>query len=138
MTVGRNAISVERSAPDWHERRVREWLLLLLRFAITREPADRSAVCQLAAELDVSGLHWPRSAQRFFLRTSRELCAAILVNETEPNHALLRQHIARIDDARLRNAFAAVLGVEQSANAGSRVVELRPKNAGLWRGLAHE
>ena len=138
MTVGRNAISIQSASPDWQERRVREWLLLLLRFAVTRETADRSAVCQLAAELDSSSLHWRQGGSRFFLRTSRELCAAIAAGESGPGNIVLRQHIARIDDQRLRHAFAAALGLEQNASAAPRVVELRPKNTGLWSGLAHK
>jgi hypothetical protein len=35
---------------DWRASRVREWLLLLLRFTITREPKDEAAVLTMADE----------------------------------------------------------------------------------------
>jgi hypothetical protein len=33
---------------DWRAGRIREWLLLLLRFAITRDPKDEPAVFAMA------------------------------------------------------------------------------------------
>ena len=39
----------------WHEQKLRDWLLLLLRFAITREASDQSAVLSMANELDSLG-----------------------------------------------------------------------------------
>jgi hypothetical protein len=39
------------SSDDWRERKIREWLLLMFRFAVTREPRDRSAVFAMADEL---------------------------------------------------------------------------------------
>jgi hypothetical protein len=39
------------SSHDWRDRKVREWLLLLLRFAVTREPSDQSAALAAADEL---------------------------------------------------------------------------------------
>jgi hypothetical protein len=59
------------------QQRIREWLLLLLRFAITRDPRDEAAAFVMADELDALGLYWRPSAPGFFLRTSRDVCAAI-------------------------------------------------------------
>ena len=43
----------ELYSSDWRDRKVREWLLLLLRFAITREPSDQSAALAMADELEL-------------------------------------------------------------------------------------
>src|SRR6266536_1306416 len=37
---------------DWRASRIREWLLLLLRFAITCDPKDQAAVFAMADEID--------------------------------------------------------------------------------------
>ena len=74
--IGGRKMIVDLASRDWREGKIREWLLLLLRFAITREVADRSAVQTLASELDCVGLS--SSAPSFFRRTSQEVCAAVL------------------------------------------------------------
>jgi hypothetical protein len=63
------------------ERKIRNWLLLLLCFAVTREAADRLAVLAAADELDASGAKGP-AAPRFFNRTTKEVCEAILAPGT--------------------------------------------------------
>jgi hypothetical protein len=100
----------ETGSCDWQERRVREWLLLLLRFAITREPSDRTAVLAMADELDSLGARWRPNAPRFFHRTSWEVCEAILQVAEGHNNAVLLKHSSRIDDPRLRQAFRAATG----------------------------
>jgi hypothetical protein len=50
------------SSDDWRERKVREWLLLMLRFAVTREARDRLAVLAIAMSstlLAATGGQWP-------------------------------------------------------------------------------
>jgi len=93
----------------WEARALRAWHLAVLRFAVTLENADRLAVLAIAAEIDRLGpSHRGRPAFGFFRRTTAELCAAIL----EPNElssAALRQHLARIDDDRLKRVFAAAI-----------------------------
>jgi hypothetical protein len=42
---------------DWRAGRIREWLLLLLRFAITWDPKDEAAALAMADEIDALGLH---------------------------------------------------------------------------------
>jgi|SRR6516165_10859741 len=37
---------------DWRAGRIREWLLLLLRFAITCDPKDQAAAFAMADEID--------------------------------------------------------------------------------------
>jgi hypothetical protein len=94
---------------DWQHRKVRDWLLLLLRFAVTREQSDQSAVFAMADELDALGMRWPPVTSRFFLRTSSEVCQAITAVGDRRSNAVLQSHIARIDDPRLRRAFQAAV-----------------------------
>lgn len=105
------AVVVETSIDDWRERRIREWLLLLLRFAVTRQPSDRNAVFAIADELDALGAQWRPSPFRFFLKTSREICNAVVEAGDGPNNtnAVLRTHASRIEDTRLRQAFRAAV-----------------------------
>jgi hypothetical protein len=61
------------SSQDWQTGRIREWLLLLLRFAITCDLKDQAAVFAMADEIDALGHQWRPSAPSFFRRTSGEL-----------------------------------------------------------------
>ena len=58
----------ETGSHDWRDRQVREWLLLLLRFAITREQSDRSAVLAMADELDSRAHDGARTRRSSFIR----------------------------------------------------------------------
>ena len=104
-------MSAAFTSDDWQERKIREWLLLILRFAITREPRDRLAASAMADELDAVGGYWRPMAPRFFVTTAAEVCDAILGLGEQAN-AVLRTHIARISDPRLRDAFAAAVGLQ--------------------------
>jgi hypothetical protein len=112
---------------DWRDRKVREWLLLLLRFAVTRKPSDQSAVLAAADEIDNVALRWRPTAPRFFLRTSHEVCNAILAIEGRHDNAVLRNHVARIDDPRLRRAFEAAVGLQPAAELRQSAKRKRPK-----------
>jgi hypothetical protein len=104
------------SSHDWRDWKVREWLLLLLRFAITREPNDQSAVLVISDELDSLGAgRWRPAAPSFFVRTSNEVCKAILAVGDGHNNVVLRRQIARIDDPRLRGAFQAAVGLQHTS-----------------------
>ena len=125
---------------DWRDRKVREWQLLLLRFAITREPSDRWAALAVADELDSLGMRWRPAAPSFFLRTSNEVCEAILMEGDGPEETVLLRHVARISDTRLRRAFRAAVDIQQTS-------EIQPQSAGenkarkhqdLWKGLLNE
>jgi hypothetical protein len=94
---------------DWRDSKVREWLLRLLCFAVTRKSLDQSSVLATADELDAVGLRARRDAPRFFQRTSRAVCEAILASHE--GEGVLRAHIARIDDLRLRRAFQGAVGL---------------------------
>src|SRR5262245_13272082 len=60
----------EIGSHDWRAARIREWLLLLLRFAITHDATDELAAFAVADEIDAIGLRWRPSAPSFFRRTS--------------------------------------------------------------------
>src|SRR5215510_4298665 len=126
---------VEIGSQDWRHRKLREWLLLLLRFAITLETSDQSAALALADELDSLGLRWRPAAPRFFLRTTREVCEAIV--EGWHDSAALRKHLARIDDPRLRRAFRAALGLDRTSEPQRQDARKNRRNGNLdlWRGL---
>jgi hypothetical protein len=97
---------------DWCARQIREWLLLILRFAITREAADQSAALAIAGGIDSLALEqgWP--APSFFRRTTSEICAAIIAPHDPGRNAILARHLARIEDPRLRRAFRAAFDLD--------------------------
>jgi hypothetical protein len=118
----------------WEAKTLRSWHLAVLRFAVTLDNADRLAVLAIAAEIDRLG---PSDKVKppfgFFRRTSAELCAAIL-RQDEPASAVLQQHLARIDDDRLKRTFAATIEARQPTEPSvSRPVK---REKSLWRGLA--
>jgi hypothetical protein len=116
---------------DWRADRIREWLLLLLRFAITRDPKDEAAAFAMADEIDALGLRWRPSAPSFFRRTSAEVCRAIAAPDDPKRAAVLKSHIARIDEPRLRNAFQAAVELRRKSPPASAEAKRRK----LWTGL---
>ena len=125
--VAMNTGSIER-----RERILRAWHLAILRFAVTRDDLDRLNVLAIAQEMDRLGRKERDSEFCFFRRTSVELCVAIQGHgETEP--AVLRGHLARIAEPRLKQAFAAAVGMpEPDISPPKR----RPKpDQDLFRGL---
>src|SRR5450759_2656877 len=118
----------------WEARTLRAWQLALLRFAVTLDNADRLAALAIATEIDKLGPQDNcRQSFGFFRSTSAELCAAIL-EPNELNSAVLRQHLARIDDARLKRVFAATIEADQPK--ASSVSKPPKRDTGLWRGLS--
>lgn len=117
-----------------HARTLRAWQLAILRFAATLDNADRLAVVMIAAEIDRLGpQHDGKPDFMFFRRTSAELCAAIL-HPNELASTVLRQHLARIDDERLRRILAAAVEPgKPKASSASKPVK---RDNGLWRGLS--
>jgi hypothetical protein len=131
-----------------HAWMIRSWHLAILRFAVTLDNADRLGVFAVAAEVDRLGeqkLGEQRFGEQgyenggderrfgFFRKTSADLCAALLRHDPTAD-AVLRQYLARIDDPRLRHAFAAVTGIEPR---GTMSAKRTPKEGNsLWRGLA--
>lgn len=115
------------ASPDGRANEVREWLLLLLRFAITRDPDDELAVLTMANGFDSLGRRCGRSAPTFFCSSSREVCKAITTADDPNREAVLNRHMARIGHARLRRAFQAAV------HPGQRAPETnRGKQPDLW------
>lgn len=127
-------MSADVAGLETHVKTLRAWQLAMLRFAVTLDHADRLAVLMIAAEIDRSGSTQDnKSAFSFFRKTSAELCAAIL-RPSEAASTILRQHLARIDDGRLKRCLAAALeSNEPTAPSASKPVK-RADN--LWRGLS--
>jgi hypothetical protein len=116
---------------DWRAGRIREWLLLLLRFAITCDAKDQAATFSMADEIDALGHQWRPSAPSFFRRTSDEVCAAITALDDPKRITILKKHIARIDDPRLRRAFTAAVDLER----GWRPAATEHKRQHFWTGV---
>ena len=116
-------------AQDWGARQVREWLLLLLRFAVTSDAKDESAALALADEIDARGLHWGPSAPTFFRRTTNEVCKAITTLDDPKSAAILKRHLARIDNPVLKRALRAAVNIDERTAPSTR------KQRDLWFGL---
>jgi hypothetical protein len=122
---------------EWRNKWVRHWLLAILRFAVTLEQADRAAALAVAEEMDRVG--WRSEDQptfKFFGRTSTELCSAIADKENPKTVAVLRLHLKRIDDHRLRRALEAAIELGDYS-AVTRTVSKSKKHEcrDLWNGL---
>lgn len=121
----------DAAAQEFHT--VQDWLLAVLRFAVTLEEADRAAVLAMAEEMDRLGSHNAQSKFAFFVRTTTEFCDGITAKDSPEKIATLRRHLAKIDNDRLRAALAAALEIERSAKR-----RYRSRSRGredLWRGL---
>ena len=67
----------------------------------------------IAGEIDKLGPeHNSKPDFSFFRKTSAELCAAIL-RPNELSSTVLRQHLAQIDEDRLKHVFAATIEANQ-------------------------
>ena len=126
----------QRAAPL--DGQVRNWLLALLRYAVTGEDADRLAVLTMGKSIDTLGsIRQPRSSFAFFRKTSVELCNALCDDSAAHKSETLNLHLARIDDPRLRRAFSAAVELEptpQVGRGGKRRKRRDPRDA-LWKGL---
>lgn len=121
---------------DWHARTVRAWLLALLRFATTLDNDDKLAVFAAAAEIDkLSSRHGGPCGFRFFHRTSAEVCTAVANPQQAGSSAVLRRHLDRLKDERVRRAFVAVLELEEVATE-PKIKSIKAKSRDdLWKGL---
>jgi hypothetical protein len=110
---------------------LRAWQLAILRFAVTLDHTDRLNVLAIAQEMDRFDRKERESEFHFFRKTSSELCLAILDHrETAP--AILRRYLAQIGEPRLKQAFAAAVGMPEADAAPGR----RPKqDQYLFKGL---
>ena len=117
-----------QASAEWRAQLLHTWQLAVLRFAITLDDADRLHLLAIADEIDRGGQFDRQSSFSFFRSCSTELCAAIL-RQNDSADAILRHFAARIEDARLRRAFAAAVGI-RSDPGGSK--SRQPD--WLWRG----
>jgi hypothetical protein len=124
-----SATNATSDPQDWAARQVREWLLLLLRFAITTDPKDLSATLALADEIDARGVQWRPSAPSFFRRSTNDVCKAITALDDPKRAAILKRHLARIDSPVLRRAFRAAVNFDE------QTVPSKGKPRDLWLGL---
>ena len=117
---------------EWHSRLLRAWQLALLRFAVTLDNADRLNVMAVAAEIDRGGHRYGEQPNfAFFRKISTDLCTSIL-RRNEAADAHLRRYLERIEDPRLKRAFASAVEIDI---APPRVRKPKVNNS-LWRGLA--
>jgi len=123
------APSGANDAQDWGATQVREWLILLLRFAVTSDAKDQSAALTLADEIDARGLQWRPSAPTFFRRTTEEVCRAIITPDDPKRTGILRRHLVRIDNPVLKRAFRAAVNIDE------RTASSEHKARNLWFGL---
>jgi hypothetical protein len=125
-------------APDeWRTKMVRNWLLAILRFAVTLRDEDRSAILVAADEIDrLEKTSGEQSAFKFFRNTSIEICSAILEKPNSRGSAVLRLHLNRIEDCRLRRAFAAAIKFGDSSQTIKSADKFRKRGGqDLWKGL---
>jgi hypothetical protein len=115
-----------------HLRQIQDWLLAILRFAVTLEEADRAAVMTVAQDMDRLGVRRARSEFSFFARTSREICE-LIADRASPRDISLRRHLSRIANDRLRLALEAVLEIERHPAKSAKSRNRRRDD--LWRGL---
>jgi hypothetical protein len=113
---------------DWQARKVKNWLLAISRFSLTLGSGDELAVMAMADEIDRLGFIGKRPSFSFFQRTSIELCNAIKDGEYLCRKLILRSHLARIDEHRLRRAFCAAAGLEREDELKS-IVPFDPDRA---------
>lgn len=122
----------EKTPATTSDEPTRDWLLAVLRYAVTRDAADLSVVLGLAEAIDARGSHSEPSSFEFFRRSSLELCQAIGEEASPGRSATIKRHLDRIEDARLRRAFAAAVEIELPHHAADGTKLRRPE---LWRGL---
>lgn len=124
----------EFASPERHAKTLRAWHLALLRFALTLEDSDRQFVAVAAREIDQTGFTSGGGRQdfRYFRTLSEELCRAVAEQAAAPSPGLC-SYIAKIEDTRIRRAFAAAMGIDDRPNTVSKPSKSREI---LWRGLS--
>jgi len=102
---------------EWHARKLRDWLLAIVRFALSRDEADRQTILALAEELDGLGSLPGRASFSFFRRATADLERAIADREDPHRTAIVRRLLATIDDHRLKQVVAAAVDPEGASRA---------------------
>jgi hypothetical protein len=101
----------------WQARKLQDWLLAIVRFAITLDTADRQTVLAIAQEMDGLGSLPGRSSFSYFVRTGTDLCRAIADRDDPGRITIIRRHLAAIGDRRLRQTAAAAFDLEGARQA---------------------
>lgn len=112
--------------------RIRNWLLTILRFAVTQDDTDRMRVLDAARELDHQAPDGNPSFS-FFARTSAEVWNAIVADADARRQAVLNRLFNTIDDRRLRCALEAATELQPVRSPSSKTV--KRKRDYLWKGL---
>lgn len=127
---------------EWQSRKITNWLLTLLRFAVTRNNADRICVLEAAREIDRQSSGSDDASFSFFARTSAEICRAIVAHHDAGRQATLARHFNCIEDRRMRAALEAATecGSVEWASPTPANEPMSPKPAtrrrdDLWKGL---
>ena len=124
---------IERGPVEQHGMLLRAWHLAILRFALTRDNADRLGVLAVANSIDRLG--WQpqtREGFSFFRKTSADLCAAIVGRQSNDD-IILNRYLTQVADASFRRSLAAALGLSQPSSKPER--NRAGRNQDLWRGL---
>ncbi len=121
-------------AQDALDGMVQDWLFLVLRYAVSRESADRQAILELAGTMDALGKSREQDAFRFFRSQSERLCGAIAAPDTPGRRQMLMAHARRIGQPRLQQMFmlACHLDAREKSVPGFGRTDSR---ADLWKGL---
>ncbi|MGN6114189.1 MAG: hypothetical protein ACTHN2_01615 [Nitrobacter sp.] len=122
------------SARDARDDMVRDWLFLVLRYAVSREAQDRRTVLDLAAKMDTLGKERDREAFRFFRDHSERLCAAIAAPDTLGRRRILLAHARMIGQRPLQRAFLLTCRLELREKVFSGFGTASDRS-GLWKGL---
>ncbi len=97
---------------EWRERKVHDWLIAIVRFAVTLEEADRKAVLARAREMDAPGCVQGRITFSYFVRTSTQVCDATADPASSDRDAILGRFVAAIGKRRLREVLVAAFALD--------------------------
>jgi hypothetical protein len=118
---------------EWQSRKVKNWLLTILRFAVTRDEADLVCVLEIAREIDRLGSGTGEASFSFFVRTSADICNTIVDDQDSKRQTTLRRYFNRIDDYRLRAALEAATECHSAIRPTPKATKRNRED--LWRGL---
>lgn len=130
-----------KEAVTRQSEQIKNWLLMLLRFAVTRDNADRMSILKMARDIDHQNPALGDTSFSFFVRTSAKICDAIVAHCDSNRRATLIRYFNCIDDRRLRVALEAATEchfVEAETPRLSKEAtypKSRHRGADLWKGL---
>jgi hypothetical protein len=111
---------------------INDWLFALLRFAVTKERADRASAMAVAQKMDQRGLR-PGAQFSFFTRTSETFCNDADDRQDLKKLASLRRFVEQIGDNRLRRAFEVILQIGRPKPSAHKIRRYDHKE--LFKGL---